>query len=290
MRCKKNINNKRLKYSLIAIILVSISIILGNFISKYFNKKEEIIDTLVVEEIPLKNDDSGYLRLEEDIYADSAIEVQNMLNTYDYYRNDNRKIAYLTFDDGPSQFVTEKILDILKDNNIKATFFVTGSSLEKNSKAPEIMKRMVKDGHAIGNHTYSHDYNILYPQGVGNIDAFVQDINKNEEILKKILGKDFKCRVVRMPGGSMSWDVSELINKLNSTGYGSIDWNSLNGDAQGRKKNPEALLETLKNTVGDKENVVVLMHDTDAKEDTYNFLQSAINYLIEEGFEFRTIK
>lgn len=278
-----------IKFITIALIILVVAIVTGYFVSKKINFKD-VPDTLMVKERLVKNDDSGYLRYEEDKNAEDAIEVQNIINTNDYYRDDEKKIAYLTFDDGPSKYVTENILDILKANDVKATFFVTGSALEKNSKAPELIKRMVKEGHAIGNHTYSHDYKKLYPNGKADIEAFMADIKHNEDILKGIIGQDFRCRAIRLPGGSMSWKTKELIEHLNENNLASIDWNALNGDAEGKKKNPQQLLETLKQTVADKDNVVILMHDTDAKEDTFNYLQSAIDYLKEQGFEFRTIK
>lgn len=274
----------------IKLVFVSGIIFLGAVISGYYLAEKNNIDTLLIEERPLKNDDFGYLRFEEDINADDAKYVQNLINTYDYYRKDNKKVAYLTFDDGPSQFVTEKILDILYKNDVKATFFMVGNNIEKNSKSSDIIQRIIKEGHAIGNHTYSHDYDYLYPNGKVNVENFMNDVKKTESILKDIIGEDFKCRSIRMPGGSMSWDNGDIIDVMNNNDYASIDWNALNGDAQGKSKNPEELLNFLKETVSDKDTVVILMHDTDSKENTYNYMQSAIDYLKSEGFEFRTIK
>lgn len=285
--------NKKKKAKNMQILILCVSIVVvfifGYQVSKFVNETN-IVDTLVVEEIKVKNDNSGYLRYEEDIHADNGLEVQEVIDKYKYYRNDGKRIAYLTFDDGPSQFVTEKILDVLKANDVKATFFITGDAIEKNSKSESIIKRMVREGHAIGNHTYSHNYKKLYPNGKVDIEYFMSDIKKNEQLLKGILGQDFKCRAIRLPGGAMSWGTDELLNRLNENDYASIDWNALNGDAQGKKKNPQEKLECLKETVGDKDNAIILMHDTDAKEGTYNFLQIAIDYLKSEGFEFRTIK
>ena len=167
---------------------------------------------------------------------------------------------------------------------------MVGEQIEKNPNSNEIIKRLAKEGHAIGNHSYSHRYDLLYPDGKVDVEYFMEEIDRTENLLKDILGKDFKTRVVRLPGGAMSWDTSELLPYMNERGYGSVDWNSLNGDSEGGHRNQEKLLDRLKETVGDKENVVVLMHDKDGKENTYNYLQDAINYLKSEGFEFRTIK
>nr|WP_244310763.1 polysaccharide deacetylase family protein [Paenibacillus ottowii] len=69
-----------------------------------------------------------------------------------------KKVVYLSFDDGPSITVTPKILDILKEENVKATFFLVGKAVEENEVTKKITKRLIREGHAIGNHTYSHDY------------------------------------------------------------------------------------------------------------------------------------
>ncbi|MEG0297143.1 MAG: polysaccharide deacetylase family protein [Clostridium sp.] len=288
----KKMRNKGI-VNIVSISIAAVVIITAGFTGYYVSSttaQGNVEDTLQISEVVVKNDDSGYLRFEEDKYADDAIEVQRRLESYDYTREDGKKVAYLTFDDGPSQFVTENILDVLNRNDVKATFFMAGNTIDKNSKSEDIIKRMVKEGHAIGNHTYSHDYKVLYPHGTADIDAFMQDVKKTEDRLKEIIGKDFKCRAIRMPGGSMSWKTKDLLTELGNQDYASVDWNALNGDAEGKKKNPEQLLNKLKETTVNKDTVVVLMHDTDAKEDTFNYLQSAIDYLKSEGYEFRTLK
>lgn len=103
---------------------------------------------------------------------------------------DGKKVVYLSFDDGPSVTVTPKILDVLK---------------EENEVAKKITKRVVKEGHAIGNHTYSHDYSYLYPNQTVNSSIFMNDIEKTNQVLKQILGQNFSTRVIRFPGGHMTW-------------------------------------------------------------------------------------
>lgn len=271
------------------------------------NKKEEknedyieIIDDNINGNIDKNNDDnieidldnSGYLTLENDINADDAsVVLPETMHKWNFYREDGRKIAYLTFDDGPSSEVTPQILDILEANDVKATFFVTGKSIENNPKSSQILKRIARKGHAIGNHGYSHDYNILYPNGVIDVSAFMNDMEKNLELLKSILGKDFNTRVLRMPGGYGTWyGVTPLNAALKEKGYYQTDWNSLNGDAEGKLKGPEEMLDTLKATVLDYDTLIVLMHDTNDKKATVEYLQSAIHFLKSEGFEFRTLK
>lgn len=229
--------------------------------------------------------------INKDYVDDVSVVIPETLYKWNFYREDNRKIAYLTFDDGPSEESTEEILDILLKNDVKATFFTLGTSIDNNERADIILKRMLDEGHSIGNHGYSHDYRILYPNRSVDVQAFMNDIEKNDKRLKSILGNDFSTRLIRMPGGHSSWNGTEALdNVLEEKGLYQMDWNALNGDAEGIEYSREELLNNLKDTVGDKDVIIVLMHDTDIKKGTVEYLQSAIDYLKENGFEFRTLK
>jgi peptidoglycan/xylan/chitin deacetylase (PgdA/CDA1 family) len=167
-------------------------------------------------------------------YSYDAKIVADKLDKYDYSNNGN-KVVFLTFDDGASTTVTPKIL---KDEDVKATFFVTGENIERGGeKAKELIKQEFNDGHAIANHSYSHNYKLLYPNRNLDLDAFNQDFEKTDNILKYILGKYFSTRVLRCPGGKMSWKgMDELDTYLEENNKVSIDWNTLNADTQGKKK------------------------------------------------------
>lgn len=235
-----------------------------------------------------------YTSYQNDINADDAREIENMLNKWNYLRTDGKKIAYLTFDDGPSIETTPKILEILKSNDIKATFFVLGSNVEKGETQKKLLKEMVREGHAIGNHGYCHDYSVLYPGRIADTTAFINDMEKSENAMKSVLGDDFSTKVIRFPGGHMSWKTGELDQVLEQDGYTYIDWNVLNGDAEGNGKTVEQLIDRLKETAtnlcGNDDVLVVLMHDTDAKPTTAESLQQSIDYLKSLGYEFRTLK
>lgn len=229
--------------------------------------------------------------INKDYVDDVSLVIPQTLYAGNFYREDDKKIAYLTFDDGPSEEATEEILDILLKNDVKATFFTLGTTIANNERADVILKRMVEEGHSIGSHGYSHDYEILYPNGTVDVQAFMNDIEKNDKMLKSILGNDFSTRLLRMPGGHSSWyGTEELDRVLEEKGLYQMDWNALNGDAEGVEYSREELLNNLKDTVGDKDVIIVLMHDTDMKKETVGYLQSAIDYLKENGFEFRTLK
>ena len=170
-----------------------------------------------------------------------------------------------------------------------------GTSLKDNTQAQEILKTIAGSGHAIANHTYSHDYKYLYPNRVMNVENITNDIEKNNALLKEILGKDFDTKTIRFPGGYWSWKGREPMKaKMIEKGYCNIDWNALNGDAEGKKKDATGLFEKLKSSIEElgpnADSVVILMHDTYGKEETVKALPQIIEYLQGKGFEFRTMK
>jgi len=236
---------------------------------------------------------------DEDISKDSHADDVAFLEKYLYQQQmglmpdgaDGKKVVYLTFDDGPSETVTPKILDILKAENVKATFFVLGNSIDSSEESKNILKREVSEGHSIGNHTYSHNYSYLYPNRIINVENFMDDIEKANKSIKAVLGEDFVVRAIRFPGGYMSWKDKDGINDiLKEKGYYHIDWNSLSKDAEGGYKSSEQLLEEVKSSVSGREKAVILMHDNYGKEETAKALPEIIDYLKEQGYEFRTIK
>lgn len=202
-----------------------------------------------------------------------------------YHNDTDEKIAYLTFDDGPSRTVTPLLLDLLKQENIKATFFLLGSRVELY---PDLVKREYEEGHYIANHGYSHVYSSIYQSA----DAVLDEYTKTESAIQNILGKpDFKSHLFRFPGGSVGGkykDIKAQAKELlaqNDIGY--VDWNALTQDAAG-KHTKEQLIENLKGTVGEKKTVVILMHDGGDKILTYEALPEIISYLREKGYTFKS--
>ena len=223
-------------------------------------------------------------------YSYDAKKVAEKLNKYDY-SNNGEKVVFLTFDDGASKTNTPKILDILKEEDVKATFFVLGQTVENGGEeAKNLIKREFEEGHAIANHSYSHDIKKLYPGRTLDIEAFKEDFEKNEKFLQSILGKYFSTRVIRCPGGYMSWKGMDPLDKhLEENNMVSIDWNALNADAEGRRKNANELVDYAIKTSKGKEVVVLLMHDTYKKEETVKALPSIIKYFKDNGYEFKTL-
>lgn len=209
---------------------------------------------------------------------------------------DGKKVVYLTFDDGPSETVTPSILDTLKAENVHATFFVVGKAVDESETNKNLLKRELAEGHEIGNHTYSHNYNYLYPKGCINVDNTMADIEKTNQSLKNVLGQDFSTRAIRFPGGHMTWakkdakGMAAMDKALADKDYHQVDWNSLSKDAEGPHKNAAQLKQEVINTMGSKQKLIILMHDTYGKEETAKALPEIIKYLKEQGYEFKTLK
>lgn len=209
---------------------------------------------------------------------------------------DGKKVVYLTFDDGPSETVTPHILDTLKEENVHATFFLVGKAIDESEANKNLVKREFEEGNAIGNHTYSHNYNYLYPKNIINVNNIMADIEKTNQSLKNVLGEDFSTRAIRFPGGHMTWakkdakGMEEMDKALADKDYHQVDWNSLSKDAEGPHKNAAQLKQEVINTMGNKQKLIILMHDTYGKEETAKALPDVIKYLKEQGYEFRVLK
>lgn len=202
-----------------------------------------------------------------------------------YTANDGKRV-FLTFDDGPSKTVTPLILDLLKKENIKATFFVLGYNVERN---PEILKRVYAEGHYIANHGYSHKYNEIY----NSVDTVIYEYNKTEQCIKNALdNQNYNSRVFRFPGGSVGGKYNQIkqeakeVLKQNNVAF--LDWNALSNDSAGAHTK-EDIMDNITKTVGEKNNVVILMHDASDKILTYETLQDVINFLKNKGYMFKNL-
>lgn len=194
------------------------------------------------------------------------------------------KIAYLTFDDGPTLKATGKILDILKEEEIKATFFVVGKHVKEQ---PELVKRAYEEGHYIANHGYHHDNTKLYQSS----ESFISEVKNTDIEIGKAIGiEDYCSHVFRFPNGYMSSNYKakkkEAAKLLLDMNYTYVDWNCLNNDSIKKYSNSE-LLKNLKKSSKNKGTLVILMHDTSDVNDTPSILKDSIDYLKEQGYEFR---
>lgn len=194
-----------------------------------------------------------------------------------------QKRVYLTFDDGPSIY-TGQILDILKANDIKATFFVIAR--EDESYWP-YYTRILEEGHTLGMHSYTHDYNQVY----ASLDSFEADVNSLSQFLYDRTGE--YPTIYRFPGGSSNTvcnvPMEECIAYLNEQGITYYDWNALNGDAVSSELPPEKLVENIMNSVRQNNTSIVLMHDMQSRHTTVESLQPLIDTLKDEGYEILPI-
>ena len=192
------------------------------------------------------------------------------------------KIVYLTFDDGPSEN-TGKILDILKQYNIKGTFFVTGNHREHD----DLIKRAFDEGNSIGLHTYTHDYATVY----ASEQAYFDDLQKVSDLVEKITGE--KSTLIRFPGGSSNTVSADYVQGLMTTltkavhekGYEYFDWNCDSTDASGNNVAVSKLVQNA--TLCSADHVTILMHDTDAKDTTVEALPQIIEYYRGQGYSFK---
>lgn len=243
----------------------------------YKDEKEDIIKEID------KNEDNNKDKLEDNEESTHKSENESdseiiSIPVEEAYLKDGRKIAFLTFDDGPSKNTIE-ILKILDEKNVKATFFVLGKLAEKNK---DIIKDINDNGHGIGNHTYSHNYSKIY----SSINNLLNEINRTHNILSGILGEEFNSRLFRFPGGSFGEKKSSFRTSVLNNGYSYIDWNVLNRDAEGSNINANELVQNIKDTAKGKERAVILMHDSHTKRNTVDALADTIDFLKSEGYEF----
>ena len=209
----------------------------------------------------------------------TEIGRNNLANIY----NSETKRVFLTFDDGPSKTVTTSVLDILKQENIKATFFLLGSRIDLY---PEIVKRQYDEGHYLASHGYSHVYSQIYASPQSVLDEY----NKSLISIRNAIGEqEFNPHLFRFPGGYKGGKYAQIKEQaaqlLDQNGILNIDWNALTADSAGAETTEEFIAE-LEKTVPKYNSVVVLMHDNGTKKATAEALPTIIQYFRERGFQF----
>lgn len=190
------------------------------------------------------------------------------------------KTVCLTFDDGPTDSTTPKILDVLKKEGVKATFFVIGRQIQNRE---DILRRESEEGHVLGIHTYSHEYGAIY----ASKQALLDDIGACKKAIRKVL-PEFNTDLYRFPGGSYTVR-QELIEAVENAGYRWYDWNASAEDAVNQNASPEDLFENAVSSANGKKHVVLLMHDGVKYKSTIRCLPRLIRYFRKEGYIFKTL-
>jgi peptidoglycan-N-acetylglucosamine deacetylase len=194
---------------------------------------------------------------------------------------EEEKIIYLTFDDGPSYVITNRILDILMEKEIKATFFVVGSKIEGRE---DILKRINKDGHTLGLHTYSHIYKEVY----SSQDKFIKEMEDTGEEIKRVLG--FAPKAIRFPGGSKPYLNDSLLEKLREKEFKIYDWNASLSDGLSYNIPTGRLVKEAHKVIGGSNSkVFLLLHCDQTNKATAKALPIIIDYYKNLGYQFKTI-
>lgn len=215
------------------------------------------------------NDSSGNKATKE-----RKVVVTNQISGY----------IYLTFDDGPSLDITPKILDILKKNDVKATFFITFG----DTSTDYLLKRIHDEGHTLALHSYTHNYSKVY----ASESSYFNDLNKIRNRVYNATG--VKSNIIRFPGGSSNTVsyfnpgiMSRLTRLVEQKGYTYFDWNVSSGDASSHPTK-KSVYNNVTRHLGSGTNVV-LMHDYSGNKATLNALQDVIDYGKEHGYVFERI-
>lgn len=229
-----------------------------------------------------KNNDKSTEQESKDKKNTKAGAAKNGKSSADISKPDEKKEfsnkkVYITFDDGPSKY-TDDILKLLDKYQVKATFFVIGKTDDYSKK---MYKKIVEEGHSLGMHSYSHDYNIIYK----SLEDFDKDFTRIRDLLYDTTG--YLSNIYRFPGGSSNEvckeDISVFINYLNKKSVVYFDWNVASGDATGIDYTVQELYDNVINGIKLHDRSIVLMHDTDAKTNTVKSLDKILKTLTEEG-------
>ena len=190
------------------------------------------------------------------------------------------KCVFLTFDDGPSDGVTPRVLDVLRDEGVKATFFIVGRCAGGREK---IIEREAAEGHTVGVHSFSHDYKEIYSSPA----ALLDDIERCNDVIERITGR--RSKVYRFPGGSFTLSAA-LTDAVHGAGYTYVDWNASVRDAEMPNASPADLLNAAKSTSAGRNKVVLLCHDGAGKRATADALKDIIAFYRAGGYKFCTVK
>lgn len=235
----------------------------------------------------LDEDSPASLEVEQEDAPRPAVELLEYQQVYpDLYAalptqfRVDEKAVYLTFDDGPSERTLE-ILDILKEQDIPATFFVVTTNCD-----PAILKRIVAEGHTIGIHSHSHNYRQIY----ASVEAFLDDFYQAYQTIYDATA--VAPRVLRFPGGSINaynmGNHQQLIAEMLRRGFVYYDWNlTLEDSIQNRTA--EMMVDDIKAAVRGQNRLILLAHDSRDKYETVKALPDIIEFLQEEGYTFAAL-
>lgn len=222
--------------------------------------------------VPQPNTTYGHL------YPELQVEKVNVVQPAE-----GEKVIYLTFDDGPCS-TQKQLLDVLDQYNVKATIFASAQFYNDEEIVSEL-KDAHDRGHTVSVHTYSHDYHEIY----ASVEAYLNDFNKMNELVKKATGEN--TQIYRHPGGSNTGyneDIrNELFKEMNGRGFVYYDWDIGNGDSEGYDMSGQ--IDRIMGNVVYYDRAILLMHNTPDKDSTIQSLHTIIPQLLDMGYEFRAM-
>ena len=195
---------------------------------------------------------------------------------------ETESVVYLTFDDGPDDKVTPQILDILKAEGVKATFYVCGNLVDTY---PDVLKRIFDEGHAIGNHSYNHDYNQLYASPWN----FMEQVIQTDNSIRNVIG--VRPFIIRAPGGASGMFTANFYSMVADCGYVEHDWNVLTEDATPSLPSASQQINNVLYYLGQQppRTVILLMHCNSDKTETAKALPEIIHFLRDWGYKFGVV-
>lgn len=193
------------------------------------------------------------------------------IDSLNHFPEIQKKQVAITFDDGPNDRFTPQVLNLLQKYNVKATFFCVGQQMKQ---FPEITKRLVNEGHTVGNHTFSHNEQF----GFFSTKKVIEELQNTNALCKELIGKELL--LFRPPFGVTNPRIKKAID---SVGLQSIGWSVRSLDTT--SKSSAKIFQSIKNTVSQGD--VILLHDTSEK--TVVILEQLLVYLKEQNFELVSI-
>lgn len=269
----KELHFNRLFYGLIAILLILVALCVTGFVfAARLNSQ---------------------LKSEENKNKDLSSRLTGLQKQFDTLKaehtseNSGEKIAYLTFDDGPSG-ITQQLLDKLDENKVHATFFVIGLNCQKH---PDMVKKMIADGNVVGVHSWTHQYPYIY----ANMKNFQDDFTKLRDYLIQQTGSDPK--ICRFPGGtnntvSLHYGghiMRQVVTYVQGLGYKPFDWNVDAKAATTPEPSSTAIYNNVIDGCKNKKTAIILFHDADKNASTLQALPQIIAQLRQMGFTFSTL-
>ena len=266
-------------------IMIAVPTILCIFLAVDNHRMSQELETVKVINTVPEIEELWVASLEKNVYAeepDFTIEYQRLypdlyIERESSFADDVTGVVYLTFDDGPS-LLTSKILKVLKEKDVKATFFVV---YDDSPASADLLRRIAADGHTIGVHSTCHIYKQIYT----SVEAFLADFEKTAVWIEEVTG--IKPEIFRFPGGSINTYnqgiYQSLIAEMLRRGYVYYDWNVSSGDASGFTTVNSVIDGVINGSAHHKDKAIVLMHDNAGKKDTLKALPDMIDQLIASG-------